>query len=48
MWSAWDVKGSPNVVEMGKRLWIFKFDNKKEADRILMVGSRKWEISLFP
>ena len=41
MWSAWDVKGNLSVVVMGKRLWLFKFDNKKEADRILKLGSRK-------
>ena len=30
-WSSWEVIGSLNVVEMGKGLWLFKFDNTKEA-----------------
>ena len=48
MLSAWDLKGSLNVVEMGKGLWLFKFDSKKEAEKILRVGSRKMGIFLFP
>ena len=40
MWFAWDLKGNLNVVDLGKGMWIFEFDSKKEADRILRVGSR--------
>ena len=27
-------------MEMGKGLWLFKFDNKNEAERVLRVGIR--------
>ena len=40
VWYAWEVRGSLNVVEMGKGLWLFEFDNKKEAERILRGGIR--------
>ena len=40
-WSAWEVIGNLNVVEMGKGLWFFEFDNAKEAERILRVGTRR-------
>ena len=47
-WSAWEVIGSLNVVEMGKGLWFFEFDNAKEAERILMVGTKRLEgFSIF-
>ena len=41
VWYAWEVRGSLNVVKMGKGLWLFEFDNKNEAERILKVGIRK-------
>ena len=40
-WSSWEVIGSLNVVEMGKGLWLFEFENTKEAERILKVGTRR-------
>ena len=40
-WSSWEVIGSLNVVEMGKGLWLFEFDNTKEAKRILKAGNRR-------
>ena len=40
-WSSWEVTGSLNVVEMGKGLWLFEFDNTKEAKRILRVGNKR-------
>ena len=38
---SWDVIGSLNVVKMGKGLWLFEFDNTKEAEKILEVGTRR-------
>ena len=44
VWSAWEVRGGLNVVE----LWLFEFDNAKEAKRILRGGTRKlWGFSIF-
>ena len=40
-WSSWEVIGNLNVVEMRKGLWLFEFDNTKEAERILRVGNRR-------
>ena len=40
VWCTWEVRGSLNVVEMGKGLWLFEIDNKKEAERILRGGTR--------
>ena len=47
-WSAWEVIGILNVVEMGKWLWFFEFDNAKEAERILRFGTRRiGDFSIF-
>ena len=40
VWYTWEVRGNLNVVEMGKGLWLFEFNNTKEAERILRVGTR--------
>ena len=40
-WSSWEVIGSLIFVEMGKGLWLFEFENTKEAKRILRDGTRR-------
>ena len=40
-WSSWEVIGNLNVVEMGKGLWLFEFDNTKKVERILRVSTRR-------
>ena len=40
MWSAWELKGSLNVIVLGKGMWLIEFESKKEADRILREGLR--------
>ena len=48
MWSAWELKGSLNVIILGKGMWLIEFDSKKEANRILREGSRNLgNFSLF-
>ena len=39
-WSAWELKGSLNVIILGKGMWLIEFDSKKEVDMILREGSR--------
>ena len=40
-WSSGEVIGNLNVVEVGKGLWLFEFDNTKEVARILRVSNRR-------
>ena len=35
MWSAWELKGSLNVIVLDKEMWLIEFNRKKEAERIL-------------
>ena len=31
LWASWDVSGALNVAELGRGLWMFKFESQKEA-----------------
>ena len=43
----WELKGSLNVIVLGKGMWLIEFDSKKEVERILREGSRNLGIFSF-
>ena len=44
--SQWSTNESFAVVKMGRGLWIFEFESKKEVDRVLMFGRRRFGANL--
>ena len=40
MWFARELKGSLNVIILGKGIWLVEFNSKKEVYGILREGSR--------
>ena len=44
--SQWNIKGPFAVVNLGKGLWLFEFESKKEVDRVLMFGRRRFGANL--
>ena len=36
--SQWSTNEPFTVVKMGRGLWLFEFESKKEVDRVLMFG----------
>ena len=36
----WNIKNPFTVVNLGRGLWLFELESKKEVDRVLMFGRR--------
>ena len=43
----WNIKSPFAVVNLGRGLWLFEFENKEEVDRVLMFGKRRFGNNLF-
>ena len=43
----WNIRSSLAVVNLGRGLWLFEFESKEEADRVLMFGKRRFGTNLI-